>query len=378
MLVEIKDKIHFKNNNFDQLNSVSISSKITQNIEEIFSHLKTNNTDKMYLYFLTELKSYVLTYINGYRQALSRKEYKKKINLKNFCSEENLFNNKYLVGKLDPEILNKILDICNKKITFLKTNAASKKLSRKDLTVSGGIIVIRLIKILNKQFKKSGYLEMISNYLQQETEISGVGLELSSEHSTWWRHQDTSRPAPRTLYMHIDNELKNMKAIVYLSEVTKENGPLTLYPGIYENLKINILQNIIGRVVSNFMKTKNNLLKNYYNFDTIWPLQNSKFKDHFKKLPEELRFNSHFGWDINNGSQKEKDALLVEKKMTGDPGLFILFDGSRLVHSGGLVEKNHRIALQIIFAKKLNFGEFLLRKFRNLVKKIKFNKQNTK
>ena len=97
---------------------------------------------------------------------------------------------------------------------------------------------------------------MISNYLQQETEISGVGLELSSEHSTWWRHQDTSRPAPRTLYMHIDNELKNMKAIVYLSEVTKENGPLTLYPGIYENLKINILQNIIGRVVGNFMKTK--------------------------------------------------------------------------------------------------------------------------
>jgi hypothetical protein len=370
MLVEIKDKIHFINTNFEQHNSVSISSKIIQNIEEIFSHLKTNNTDQMYLYFLTELKSYVLTYIASYRQALSRKEYKKKINLKNFCTEENLFNNKYLVGKLDPEILNKILDICNKKITFLKKNAASKKLSRKDLTVSGGITVTRLIRILNKQFKKNGYLEMISNYLQQESEITGIALELSSEYSTWWRHQDASRLAPRTLYMHLDNELKNMKAIVYLSEVTKENGPLTLYPGIYENLKINILQNIIGRVIGDFIRTKNNLLKNYYNFDSIRLLQNSKFMTHFKKLPKELRFNSHFGWDIDYGSQEEKDALLAEKKITGDPGNVVIFDGSRLVHSGGLVEKNFRIALQVIFGEKLNFGEFILRKFKNLVKKL--------
>ena len=365
MLVEIKHKINFINANFDQLNSVSTSSKIIQNVEEIFSHLKLNNTDKMYLYFLTELKTNVLTYIADYRQTLSQK-----INKKNFYNEENLFNNKYLVGKLDPEILKKILNICNEKIIFLKKNADSKKLERRDLTVSGGIVVILLIRILNKQFKKNGYLEMISNYLQQETEISGIGLELSSEHSTWWRHQDTSRPPPRTLYMHIDRELKNIKAIVYLSEVTKENGPLTLYPGIYENLKINILQNIIGRVIGDFMCTKNNLLKNYYNFESIQPLQNSKFMAHFKKLPEELRFSSHFGWDIDYGSQEEKDALLAKKIMTGDPGTFVIFDGSRLVHSGGLVEKNCRIALQVIFGKKLNFGEFLLRKFRNLVKKL--------
>ena len=51
--------------------------------------------------------------------------------------------------------------------------------------------------------------------------------------------------------MHLDYELKNMKAIVYLSNVTKENGPFTVYPGIYENLKINILQNIVGRVIGN-------------------------------------------------------------------------------------------------------------------------------
>jgi hypothetical protein len=229
---------------------------------------------------------------------------------------------------------------------------------------------MRLIRILNKEFKNNGYLEIISNYLQQETEITGIGLELSSEHSTWWRHQDTSRPAPRTLYMHLDKELKNMKAIVYLSHVTKENGPLTLYPGIYENLSINILQNIIGRVIGEFMVTKNNLLKNYYNFDSIRPFQNSKFIEHFKKLPVELRFNSHFGWDIDYGSQKEKEALLVEKKIIGDAGTFVIFDGSRLVHSGGLVEKDHRIALQIIFGKKKNFIEFLLRKFKNIVKKL--------
>jgi len=370
LLLEIRDKINFINSNFDQLNIDSINLKIIHNIEEIFSYLKLNNADKMYLYFLLELKISILTYIANYRQSLFHKKYEKKINKKIFYAEENLFNNKYFLGKLDSKILKKILNICNKKIIFLKKNVESKKLERKDLTVSGNIAIMRLIRILNKEFKNNGYLEIISNYLQQETEITGIGLELSSEHSTWWRHQDTSRPAPRTLYMHLDKELKNMKAIVYLSHVTKENGPFTLYPGIYENLSINILQNIIGRVIGEFMVTKNNLLKNYYNFDSIRPFQNSKFIEHFKKLPVELRFNSHFGWDIDYGSQKEKEALLVEKKIIGDAGTFVIFDGSRLVHSGGLVEKDHRIALQIIFGKKKNFIEFLHRKFKNIVKKL--------
>ena len=109
---------------------------------------------------------------------------------------------------------------------------------------------------------------------------------------------------------------------------------------------------------------------NYYNFDSFQLLENSKFKEHFNKLPYNLRFNSHFGWDIVSGSQKEKEALWVEQKIIGAAGTFVIFDGSRLVHSGGLVEKDYRIALQIIFGKKKNFTEFLFRKFKNLVKKI--------
>ena len=101
MLLEIRDKINFINSNFDQLNIDSINLKIIHNIEEIFSYLKLNNADKMYLYFLLELKISILTYIANYRQSLFHKKYKKKINKKIFYAEENLFNNKYFLGKLD-------------------------------------------------------------------------------------------------------------------------------------------------------------------------------------------------------------------------------------------------------------------------------------
>jgi hypothetical protein len=35
--------------------------------------------------------------------------------------------------------------------------------------------------------------------------------------------------------------------------------------------------------------------------------------------------------------------------MTGPPGKFIVFDGSQLLHRGGLIEAGERIALQVVF-----------------------------
>ena len=107
------------------------------------------------------------------------------------------------------------------------------------------------------------------------------------------------------------------------------------------------------------------MLKNYYNFNSNQIFQNRNLK-YFNKLPYNLKFNSHFGWDILSGSEEERQAILAEKKIVGAAGTFVIFDGSKLFHRGGLVEKDQRIVLQIVFNKKIGFKQFVFRKFKNI------------
>jgi hypothetical protein len=66
-------------------------------------------------------------------------------------------------------------------------------------------------------------------------------------------------------------------------------------------------------------------------------------------LPRELRFNSHFGWDVMPGGELESRMKAEEIVMTGPAGKFIVFDGSQLLHRGGLIEAGERVVLQVVF-----------------------------
>ena len=63
-----------------------------------------------------------------------------------------------------------------------------------------------------------------------------------------------------------------------------------------------------------------------------------------------IRFNSHLGWDVEPDSELERSLVACERTMTGKSGTFIIFDGARLLHRGGMVRKGERIALQVIFS----------------------------
>ena len=84
------------------------------------------------------------------------------------------------------------------------------------------------------------------------------------------------------------------------------------------------------------------------------------------RLPRSLRFNSHMGWDILPKSEIESEFIASETKVIGPAGTFIAFDGAHLVHRGGLVEKNDRIALQIIFSD-ITFSERVMNKLKRMI-----------
>ena len=49
------------------------------------------------------------------------------------------------------------------------------------------------------------------------------------------------------------------------------------------------------------------------------------------------------------GSELESVMRSEELVMTGPAGKFIVFDGSQLLHRGGLIEAGERIVLQVVF-----------------------------
>jgi hypothetical protein len=87
-------------------------------------------------------------------------------------------------------------------------------------------------------------------------------------------------------------------------------------------------------------------------------------------LPETLRFNSHFGWDILSGSQLEDVIADSEEVMLGDSGKFVVFDGSRLLHRGGLIEEGERLVLQVIFWPRIPIGKKLAQIFTAIFHKV--------
>ena len=59
-----------------------------------------------------------------------------------------------------------------------------------------------------------------------------------------------------------------------------------------------------------------------------------------------------------------------EEVILGDKGTSLIFDGTKLLHRGGLIDEGERIVLQVIFERKVDFY-YLKKIFNLLLKKIK-------
>ena len=240
------------------------------------------------------------------------------------------------------------------------------QVSRTDLTCSGGIKIRKVINLLNSFFNKNNHLKVISEYLGFKSNISGLALELSSPKSNWWKHKKASLK-PKTLGVHLDKEFTCLKSIIYLTNVQPENGPFSIYPKVYDDLKLNLFQDIVGRIIlETATNIKNDNLRKYLNIkDNTQPFLSENLQKIYLKLPKIISFNSHFGWELESGSILEKKIVDSKIETYGGPGTMITFDGSRLLHSGGLVEGESRLALQVIYSRESNLVSRYLNKIKN-------------
>lgn len=275
---------------------------------------------------------------------------------------------RHFFGHLPQAVVGELRYLAERELGSLRINAVAGRLKREDLSVNSGATVRAIADALNREFKSMGVLDSVSAYIGRKICVGGLALELSVPQATWWKNAITSLDnPPRTLYAHLDESIVYPKSIVYLSDVTEQNGPTGCYPGAYEAMQLNPLQEIIGRVVGTVGSSADSSLNQYYVKSYHQSASSENFRRHFMRLPECLRFNSHIGWDVLPNSELEASLVDSESKMYGPAGTFIVFDGARLFHRGGLMQEGERVALQVIFSKKLTLMARAVGKVRRML-----------
>ena len=323
-------------------------------MEEVFESLCGHVNDPLEKQFLDELRSYcrdlVHQELNWYSKPLSARC----ADLHDEIIREDaikMHGQRHFFGQLPSVAVDEIRAVGGVHLAQFRLNAAAGRLTRDDLSVASGASVRAIRSILNREFGALGVLDAVSAYMGRNIRVSGLALELSVPQSSWWRNAIPGlERSPRTMYAHLDETIANPKSIVYLTDVTQDNGPTGCYPLAYEALGLNRLQELIGRVVGKVGSNPVSALYSYYNKQYHQSTSSENFRRHLMRLPESLRFNSHLGWDVLPGSSLESQLAMAETAMTGPAGTFIAFDGARLLHRGGLIQSGERAALQVIFS----------------------------
>lgn len=344
--------------------------ELHQALAAVFAPLSEQASDAYERCFLQELGSACARLLDEEMVWYSRQPQPAFVDLSATAAREDavrMQRERYYFGRLPQAAVAELRGLAERELGKFRAHAAAGRLKRDDLSLSSGPTVRAIRAVLNREFMKLGVLDAVSAYTRRKTQVTGLALELSVSQATWWKNAiaGLERP-PHTLYAHLDETISCPKSIVYLSDVGESNGPTGCYPGAYEAMQLNPLQELIGRVVGTVGISSDSPLKGYYAKQYHQSVNSENFRRHFTRLPECLRFNSHMGWDVAPGSELESQLAAAERKMVGPAGTFIAFDGACLLHRGGLMQEGERVALQVIFSD-LTFMERAVSKVKRMV-----------
>lgn len=366
---------------FNELKNLEISSIKKQSIAVRCVEEFEGVMEEISLQALTEREKLVFKDLKQHGLRLLREDLKvlmKRLPLKNLHDgamyrKSEFRNRKLISGHISPKSVENIVKLTSSELEKIKQNANNGKTRREDLSINSGDIIDQVNIILNNEFTKNEILSLFSDYMGTSMVVVGSRFELSVPEATWWKGDDHSSypDQPKTHYLHFDESIAYPKAIVYLNDVTHENGPTSYTPNFIGNVEMSNIQHLIGRAITCVVgSSQYSEIKNYYNHVYHHVLGCPIFKRDFSKLPDSLRFCSHFGWDIIPNSPLETFLIDDEKTITGPAGTFVAFDGSNLPHRGGQVLKGERISLQVMFGEQQNSGNSNFATFRNYLKRF--------
>jgi len=321
----------------------------------VWSQLEASCTDEHERRFLSELGAQVRRLLDEEAVFHRRSRGVPSIGFRadaSLAGADALRRERHFFGRMSNDAVTRINAIAAPNIQRFRAAAAEGRNTRDDLSLTMGGDIRAITTLLDDEFGRLGVLDALAAYSGQRVTVSGLALELSVPTSRWWETSfvDLPRP-PETLYAHLDEAIANPKAIVYLTDVTRELGPTSCYPHAFDDLGLSPLQALVGRVIGNVGSRADSPLHAYYAKRYHQSVNSENFRRHFMRLPPSLRFNSHFGWDVMPGSTAEQSLASRERHMLGGAGTFMAFDGARLLHRGGMPKSGERVALQVVFGQ---------------------------
>jgi len=190
-----------------------------------------------------------------------------------------------------------------------------------------------LFKTVETILNDAGIMLAASKYLQRDASLIDINPQINDVTDNFWINIFTdikNMALPKSAYFHRDASGGDLKAIIYLTDVTEANGPFTYSIGSH-NISISIFDDYTCETndSSGFSSTS----------------LSSRIK--FAMLPKWLRQKGTFGNDLNDDSFLSKSIIDSAWSITANKGSIVLFD-TKGIHRGGMVREGERLVLTCV------------------------------
>ena len=191
-------------------------------------------------------------------------------------------------------------------------------------------------KYLSDVLERHNVISTLSYYRGIPLTMSHIYIHISDPDDLDWRHRftDIGLSDPKSVYMHFDSSIQRMKCLLYLTQVTLDNGPFCHVQGS-------------NRIRTGFLEYVTRKANDQAHLDGCDP----ETRQYFSALPKIFQHKSEFGNDLLDMDFETRAMLERERQFTTDNGNLILFDTDSL-HRGGMLKEGRRIMLQIQFERQ--------------------------
>lgn len=186
-----------------------------------------------------------------------------------------------------------------------------------------------LFKSIEDLLVNCGIIAAVSKYLGRAAKIVDISPQINDPTDNFWQHFFPDLPdyKPRTAYFHKDASGGDVKAIIYLSDVTHEQGPFSFIIGSAKK-KAGLFKNLIQEI------------NDSSGFSGTCPTARKRFA----ALPKFLQSKCTFGNDIIPESSLAQELLKSTWEIKGTKGHIVVFD-SKGIHRGGMVINGERVVI---------------------------------
>lgn len=184
---------------------------------------------------------------------------------------------------------------------------------------------------VHQLFQQLGIIDMASAYNRRSMTVANVFLHVANTTDTNWKQfMQDAETVPKYTNTHIDPKEDVVKAMIYLNDVTTDNGAFHYYKGSNRE-EIHPVQNIFGRAI-----TTGSYCNSPESRRTVF------------KLPRGLRVSHNFGRQVMPMTKWEQILDQNLKPVTSEEGNIMVFDPGAGIHQGGICKSGTRLALQIL------------------------------